>query len=77
MAEIELRFEIRYLSELDMLEFSAWMKACTARLQNFSYMQDARTLEHVCKLVGKPEDIKYCLKQLGLKNSNELIEGGK
>ena len=74
MNKIELRFNLDDLHNSDITAFSVWLFICEVRLQYFEHYQDEVTSDHVVKLGGAPEDIKYCLEQLGLKNQNELIE---
>lgn len=74
MNKIELRFNLDDLHKSDITAFSVWMFTCEVRLHYFEHYQDNITGDHVVKLGGEPEDIKYCLEQLGLTKQRELIE---
>lgn len=71
MNKIELRFNLDDLHNSDITAFSVWLFTCQVRLYRFEHYQDEITKDHVVRLMGTPEDIKYCLEQLGLKT---LIE---
>lgn len=69
MKKVELRFNE---SEIyDKTAFLVWLSTCEVRLYRVEYYQDNMTRDYVVRLMGNPEDIKYCLEQLGLKTRIE------
>ena len=69
MKKVELRFNETEI--YDNTAFLVWLSTCEIRLHYFECFQDNKTRDYVVRLMGKPEDIKHCLEQLGLKTRIE------
>lgn len=69
----ELRFSKRDLFNCDTVAFRLWVMTCQSRLKEFMVLEDLiLDDDYVCRLIGTPGDVRYCLEQLGLHKEKEV-----